>query len=376
MKIGFVVDDELSKPDGVQQYIKTLGARYTRMGHEVHYLVGETKEIDIPNVYSLAKNVKVRFNGNALTIPLPTGRKRIKEILAAEQFDVLHVQTPYSPFFAAQVVFCASKSTAIVSTFHILPFGRISWIGTRLLGMCLWRSLRRFDAFVSVSRPAAVFARQTFKIDSQIIPNSIEIEMFKPQKPVVRSGGLSIMFLGRLVHRKGCLNLLQALAILQKDGRLPKDTTITICGAGALRSDLEQFAQDNDLADQVIFMGFVTDDEKVDCMQKADIAVFPSLSGESFGVVLIEAMAAESGVVLGGDNPGYRSVLEDMPESIVSAHKPAIFAEELASYIQDEQKRAELHAKQQQYVGQFDTPVVAKQLLQLYATCKTTKTSR
>ncbi len=367
MKIGFVLDDGLDKPDGVQQYILTLGNWFIAHGHEVRYLVGETKRNDIDGVYSLAKNVKVRFNGNALTIPLPASKKAIKQALHNEKFDVLHVQVPYSPFMGAKVIMAAPKETVVVGTFHILPYGWISRVGTRLLGIWLHRSLKRFNAQASVSKPAALFAAQTFKTNSVVIPNSVHIDEFKPTEPIAHfAGAPRVLFLGRLVERKGCKQLLQSLAILHHNGQLPIGTKLDICGDGALRPELEAFAIKNNLEDSISFHGFVTQEEKVSFMQQADIAVFPSLSGESFGIVLIEAMAAGAGVVLGGNNPGYESVLADVPGSIIDAHQPSVMAKQLAEIINNSAQQQRLHAAQQAHVAQFDTAVVANTLLQLY----------
>ncbi len=377
MKIGFVLDDGLDKPDGVQQYILTLGEWYQQHGHEVRYLVGQTKRTDIPGVYSLARNMKVRFNGNRLSIPLPASSRAIKKMLTAENFDVLHVQTPYSPLFGAKVVHLADSKTAVVGTYHILPYDMWSRIGSHGLGVWLRRSLKRFDAFVSVSEPAAVFAKETFKISSTIVPNSVPIEQFKPTEPIKRSDDtLDLLFLGRLVHRKGCQQLLKALAILNQNNSLPSGVRLIICGDGPLRPALEKYVVQQKMSEMVTFKGFVTQEEKIKYMQEADIAIFPSLSGESFGIVLIEAMAAGSGVVLGGDNPGYRSVLQPVPDTIINAHKPQIFAEQLLNLINQPKKRHELHTLQQAHVKQFDTAVVANTLLNLYQSCKTRRISR
>ena len=103
MKICFVLDDGLDRPDGVQQYILTLGSWFARKGHEVHYMVGETERKDIPNIHIMTRNIRVRFNKNRLAMPLFASKKDIAELLVKEQFDVLHVQMPYSPQFAARV---------------------------------------------------------------------------------------------------------------------------------------------------------------------------------------------------------------------------------------------------------------------------------
>src|SRR5579875_4032120 len=100
MKIGMVLDDTLDTPDGVQQYVLQVGRWLSAQGHDVHYLVGATTRTDIPNIHSLSRNKQVRFNGNRMSMPLPASRKKLKQFLRTEQFDVLHVQVPYSPFMA------------------------------------------------------------------------------------------------------------------------------------------------------------------------------------------------------------------------------------------------------------------------------------
>src|SRR3989344_1271873 len=97
MKIGFVLDDGFDRLDGVQQYMLTYGQWLTKEGHEVHYLVGETTHSIIPNLHSLSRNLKVRFNKNRSSIPLKIYKNAIKKLLSEEKFDVLHIQMPYSP---------------------------------------------------------------------------------------------------------------------------------------------------------------------------------------------------------------------------------------------------------------------------------------
>ncbi|HTH72515.1 MAG TPA: glycosyltransferase family 4 protein, partial [Candidatus Pristimantibacillus sp.] len=104
LKIGLVLDDSLDKVDGVQQYVLIVGRWLTAQGHDVHYLVGETKRTDLPGMHSLARNVKVRFNKNRMAIPLPANLRAIRALLKREQFDVLHVQVPYSPALAGRII--------------------------------------------------------------------------------------------------------------------------------------------------------------------------------------------------------------------------------------------------------------------------------
>src|ERR1039458_1701699 len=96
LKVALVLDDGLDKPDGVQQYVLSVGRWLSAQCHEVHYLVGQTARTDVTNTHSLSRNIRVSSNGNRLTIPLPTSRKKLGKLLEDEQFDVLHVQTPYT----------------------------------------------------------------------------------------------------------------------------------------------------------------------------------------------------------------------------------------------------------------------------------------
>lgn len=369
MKIGFVLDGGLERPDGVQQYILSLGGWMEVQGHEVRYLIAGKNPQNIPHVISLARNIGVRFNGNALSIPLPASSRKIKHMLQREKFDVIHVQTPHSPLMGAKVVHCAYKRSVIVGTFHILPFGLMSRLGTRLLGVALHFNLKKFDTFLSVSKPAADFAAYAFKINSSVVPNMVHAGLFRPTQPKPATDTLNLLFLGRLVPRKGCQQLLKALSVLKSEGKLPSNVRLDICSDGSMRAQLEAYVIDHDLSEHVTFHGFVSHEQKVEFMRNADISIFPSLSGESFGIVLIEAMAAGGGIVLGGDNPGYRSVLEDVPGSIIDAHHPEILATQLHAYIGDAQKRDELFARQQEHVEQFDIEVVARHVLSVYETC-------
>lgn len=362
MKIGFVVDDTLDKPDGVQQYVFSLSKWLIKQGHEVHYLVGETSRTDIANIHSLSKNVSVRFNKNRLSIPLPASKRNIEQLLTTQQFDVLHVQMPHNPFLAARVVRLASKKTAIVGTFHIAPFSGLETAATRFLGHWLRKNLKLFDAFISVSEPARVFAKKTFKIDSQVLPNVVDVAAFKVKSKPSRTPP-QITYLGRLVPRKGCRYLLEATAKLQSKPGSPR-YKLQICGDGQDREKLHELHKS--LGVNATFTGQLTEQEKKEYLAAANIAVFPSLGGESFGIVLLEAMAAGAGVVLAGDNPGYRSVMESIPECLVDPTDVDSFATKLQTILIDKALADDIHTRQQVLVQQYDINTVGPRLLEIY----------
>lgn len=364
LKIGFVFDDSLDSSDGVAQYVKTLGSWFSGQGHEVRYLVGETKVKDWSGgkVYSLARNQKIIFNGNRLSIPLPAKRSRIRQVLNSENFDVLHVQTPHSPFMAQKVINAAGPSTTIVGTFHIMPSGWLTSWGSRLLRLMYGHGLVRFDKVYSVSSPAAKFAKSAFGLNTEVLPNVVDIERFKTPQSAKAHAAKRIVFLGRLVERKGSLELLKAYA------KTDLDAELVIAGDGPLRGKLEAFAASHNLKSKVSFLGFIDERDKPKLLSSASIACFPSLYGESFGIVLIEAMAAGAGVVLGGNNPGYRSVLDNKPELLVDPRNTKEFAAKLEQLLSDDKLASELHDWQVQRVKRYDVNLIGQQLINEYRT--------
>ena len=366
MKIGLVLDTSLDPPDGVQQYVVQVGEWLRAHGHDIHYVVGETKRRDLENIHSLARNFKVRFNGNRTTIPLPTPRRKLRNFLREQQFDVLHVQTPHSPFFAQKIIMEADKHTPIVATFHVLPDGWLPVAGNWLLGLWLRPSLKRLDKMLSVSSAAVKFEQQTFHVPSDVSPNVFDYDFFDKAKPLKRLDDcmLNILFLGRLVPRKGCRYLLEAVAQLDRN-EVP-NFRVVVCGKGPLLPDLKALVAEKGLQDIVEFAGFVSEEEKPSYYAAADIAVFPSTAGESFGIVLLEAMAAARGPVLGGNNPGYASVMEPFPTQLFNPKEPAVLAARLKHYLNDAATRKALAEQQKEYVQRFDVNVVGKQLLKVY----------
>jgi len=365
MKIGLVLDDTLDTSDGVQQYVLSVGGWLAAQKHEVHYLVGHTTRTDVPGVHPLSRNLRVKFNGNRMSMPLPASRRKLRDFLAEQQFDVLHVQVPYSPFLAGRILSVAPKTTAVVGTFHILPYSRLVTLGNRLLAVLNSISARRFDAMVAVSRPAAEFARRIYGYRADVVPNPVRLSQFAGAHSARTS--LTIVFLGRLVARKGAQQLLQAVAYVREHGLYTGDFRVIIGGKGALLSDMERYVSAHGLSDIVSFAGFVDEEHKADFLAQADIAAYPSTGGESFGIVLLEAMAAARGVVLAGNNPGYASVMEPYPDQLIDPADTKVFAEKLARYLGDAPARRAAAQAQKAYVQRFDISVVGTQLVAVYA---------
>jgi len=367
LKIGLVLDDSLDKPDGVQQYVLILGRWLSSQGHGVHYLVGATKRTDLKNLYSLSRNIKVSFNKNRLAIPLPASLGRIRELLTREKFDILHVQVPYSPALAGRVIKAAGPETAVIGTFHILPHSKLVHFANRALSRAVRGSLKRFDVITSNSKASAGFASQVYGAQGPVIPLPLELDKFSGAKPFARyRDGKTVVFLGRLVERKGCQYLLKAVKHAANSGTWPKRTRVVVCGDGHMRPQLEKYAKTNGLADIVEFTGHISEEDKPRYLASADVVVYPSTGGESFGIVLLEAMASTQGVVLAGNNPGYASVMAPRPASLFDPRDVPAFSKKLVGVLRDKELRSVASTWQRRYIRQFDVPVVGKSIVSLY----------
>lgn len=364
MRIAFVLDDSLDRPDGVQQYVLTVGKWLKQNGHEVFYLVGQTSRQDVENIHSLSKIVRVKFNGNVVGTPLPANKKALKRLLDELKLDVIHVQLPYSPVLAGRVVDLASRNTAVVGTLHIYPNTKFEHGMNKLLAGINAKTLKQFDEIIAVSEAAAAASHINSANKIQIIPNPVDIKRFSAPRQA-GSQIETIKFLGRLVPRKGCMILLQALDLLKSTGKLPADLQIEIGGTGPLLAKLEQYAKAKALTDQISFKGYIEESNKPGFLQTADIAVYPSSGGESFGIVLIEAMAAGA-ITLGGNNTGYACVMGKESSQLFDTKNAQDLADKLAVLLGNESMQASVKKHQKQLVKQFDIDQVGSALMSIY----------
>lgn len=364
MRIGFVLDESLDGTDGVQQYVLRVSEWLRAQGHEVHYLVGQTTRTDVPNIHALTRNLHVRFNGNRLSTPLPASWPKLQATLDELQLDVLHVQTPYSPFMAGRLMYLASDDTAVIGTFHILPYSRLATVASYGLGRINAHSARRFDAVMSVSAPAQAFAKTYYGLTSTVVPNCFDYHAFTLAKSTAKQK--RIVYLGRLVERKGSLELVRAIAHIKESGHWPEGWQAVLGGKGQLTDKLVRYISEHKLESIVSLRGFVPEENKAEFLAQADIAVFPSTAGESFGISLLEAFAAARGVVLAGDNPGYRSVIEGFEEQLFDPKNTPQFAALLTKWMQDTAGRRRIATAQRTYVERFDANIVGKQIVAVY----------
>ncbi len=363
LSIGFLFDDTLDSNDGVAQYVKVMGAWHAAQGHKVTYLVGQSRTTEWAGgqVISLSRNLKVRWGGNRVSISLLSSSRHIRRVLGEHHFDVVHVQVPYSPFMARRVISRLPEDTAVVGSFHIMPAHGLATWGLKLLRIMYGRTLRRFDVMLAVSKPAAAFAKQTLGVEAPVSPNAVELKRFAASKKKRIPG--RVVFLGRLVERKGCKQLIRAFLELADS---TPECSLTIAGDGPQRHSLEDMVKKAGLDKQVRFLGYIDEVDKPDVLASAEIACFPSLYGESFGIVLIEAMAAGSGVVLGGNNPGYTSILGPKPELLFNPSDTGAFAAKLKEFLVNKRLIADTNKWQRDYVRRFDVNKVGTEVMAYY----------
>jgi phosphatidylinositol alpha-mannosyltransferase len=333
LSIALVYDDSLDRPGGVAQHVEMLRRGLSARGHRVHLLVGQSRSED-PAARSLARNVSVRFNGNQLTVPLLAPARGLEMALAEISPDVLHVQMPYSPLLAGRLVARAHPRTAVVGTSHVFSDQPQVRRGARLLATVNARTSRRFDCVLAVSHAARFFAEHHSRVPvDAIVPNMVDIAAIRTMTQGVRPPAEpTVAFIGRLVRRKGVDRLLTAWPGVLAQHPAAR---LLIAGDGPLRQTLEALALKADVQRQVDFLGVVDETEKARLLALADVACFPSLFGESFGIVLLEAMAAGTRVVLGGDNHGYRELLEGRPDAVVDPRAPQKLARALADGLRE-----------------------------------------
>lgn len=360
MKIGLVIDDGIDSTDGVQQYIKTLANWLVQQGHEVVYITS-TGQADNARTYNLVRNVRVRFNKNVLRIPMGASVKQLRLLLRNEDFDVIHVQMPYSPLLSGRLIHILPKNVALVGTFHIAPFGEMQSKFSALLGYILKPQLSRFQNIVSVSPAAQQFAKTSFGIKSTVVPNAVDVKRFENSQHKKNN---RIVYIGRLVQRKGCIQLLIAVNHLVNVRKFT-NFEMLIIGNGPEQNALADYVITHRLSKQVRLLGKVSEADKVNYLSTAALAVYPSISGESFGIVLIEAMAAGC-VTLAGNNPGYSFVMKDCSEAIFNPFDYDALSGLIANCLTSMELSNKLRQKQKQTLEQFTIETVGLRLLDQY----------
>ena len=338
MKIGLVSPYVYPLPGGVTEHVRYLYEGLRKRGHDVRIITsshGLQRSSD-GDVIRIGKGFSVPANGSvgSLTVS-PRFVSQVGDVLDRERFDLLHFHEPFVPFLSLVVL---RQSTSVnVATFH--AFGGFSpayELGSRLLRPYA----RRLHGRIAVSAAARHFIDRYFPGDYKVIPNGVDVDRFRRAVPIARwqDGTRNILFVGRHEPRKGLVELLKAFRILRKTGC---DCRLLIVGSGPQEREARRYVLTRRLQG-VEFLGRVSDDEKAQLFKTADVYASPATGRESFGIVLLEAMAAGTPIVC-SDIHGYKGVVRRGREGLlVPPRKPKALASAIGQLLADDDLRAEM----------------------------------
>jgi phosphatidylinositol alpha-mannosyltransferase len=312
-------------------------------------------------VVSGGKAVPIPYNGSVARLRFgPATHRLVKKWIAAGDFDVLHLHEPNAPSLSVLALMVAEGP--IVATFHTST--------TKSLALSFFQGILRpwnekIVGRIAVSDLARRWQMEALGSDAVQIPNGVDVDAFAsaPPLPGYPRSGKTVLFLGRFDEpRKGMAVLLGALPALAQ--RFP-DIEILIVGRGD-EDDLREEA--GDLAGHLRFLGQVDDAEKASALRSADVYCAPNTGGESFGIVLVEAMAAGTAVVA-SNLDAFRRVLDDgRAGMLVPVEDSGAMAEALIAVLGDDDLRARLVIAATAAVGRYDWSVVADEILRVYET--------
>ena len=314
MRVGLVSPYDFASPGGVNDHVRHLAVRLQKLGHDTRIFAPSSRsDVDFNSArfYRIGTPIAIPVNDSVARITLSFHlANQVAAIVADERFDVLHFHEPLMP--ALPMTMLRMSNTANVGTFHAFARSNVGYYYGRPL---LQPYLGHLHRAIAVSEPARDFVNRYFPdFPMRVIPNGIDVDVYKPGlSPIrhLRDENLNILFVGRLEKRKGLGDLLRAYRALSE--RVP-ETRLIIVGDGPLRGRVESFIQRHRL-NNVILAGFVPDSVKPRYYNSADIFCAPATGAESFGIVLLEALASGLPVVA-TEVPGYMSVLEPGKDSV------------------------------------------------------------
>jgi phosphatidylinositol alpha-mannosyltransferase len=370
MKIGLVCPYNMFRPGGVQEVVRAHKAELQKRGHEVKIISPRPKKEgvnDDPDLILVSDSIEVNTPFDTLVdVSLRVDPDELDEMLLREQFDVLHFHEPWVPRMPMLLL---ERSPAVnVATFHAkLPESMFNKSIEVAISPYTKQVFKNLDYLTAVSEAAASYVSSLTNVTHiEIVPNAINLSVYNRAKvkeaKEYNDDTKTILYIGRLEKRKGTIWLLKAYReLVKKHGNI----RLLIASDGHKRQMLEEFVEDNDLPN-IEFLGFISDERKLELLKTADLFCSPALYGESFGIVLIEAMAMGT-VTVCGNNIGYSSVMKgDGDISLVDPKDTVTFAHRLEHLLYDEKARANWQKWAKKYVQQFNYPVIVDRYEEIY----------
>lgn len=363
MKIGIVCPYTWAVPGGVQQHIRDLAEALIDLGHTVSVISPADDDTPLPDyVVSAGGAVPVPYNGSVARLAFgPRAANRVRRWLKEGNFDVLHVHEPAAP--SLSLLACWVASGPIVATMHTAnPRSRFMHAAYP----ALQSALEKINGRIAVSEAARTTLVEHLGGDAVLIPNGVATRRYAVAEPLPGwpgTGG-AIGFLGRMDEsRKGLAVLLRAFEVLgaERDG-----LRLLIAGPGDADDVLERVPAS--LRDRVVLLGQVSEQDKVRMLHSVDVFCAPNTGGESFGIVLAEAMAAGAPIVA-SDLDAFRRVLQGgRAGELFATGDPADLARAARLLLDDPERRAKLSAAATSAVSAYDWSMVARDVVSVYET--------
>lgn len=312
------------------------------------------------DVIQIGQAIAVPYNGSVGRVTLSARLEYlVTKILDRERFDIIHHHEPLVPLLSAQIL--DRKACPQVATFH--AFGGFSF-GYWAFRPVAQRYMNKLDGRIAVSSAARHFISRYFPGEYEIIPNGVDVDFFSGAKPFpeYRDGKTNILFVGRVEPRKGALYLLRAYAQLK---RSHPDVRLIVVGRGPELNDLRTFVREKSVTD-VLFAGRSSETDKARFYKTADIFCAPSTGQESFGIVLLEAMAAGTAAVA-SDIHGYKKVIQrNLSGLLVEPKDVDALCSALERLVTQPALRQRLGEAGSIRAREFDWPHVTDRLLAFY----------
>lgn len=361
LHIGLVSPYGWDSPGGVQIHIRDLAHLLMREGHRVSVLapVDDEEALRDEFVVPAGRPIPIPYNGAVARVLFgPVAASRVRQWISQNEFDLLHIHEPAVPSLG--LLACSLSDGPMVGTFHVAAERiRIAFAIVPIVEPII----ERLRARIAVSEVARSTLRTHVDTDAVVIPNGIDLASFAGASPRLEwKLGKTIGFIGRFAEkRKGLALLFEAVPKIIE--RHP-DLRILVAGPGESEEALELL--DPVLHSRITFLGMLTDEEKRQFFKSVDLYIAPNTGGESFGIILAEAMATGA-AILASDLPAFRFVLEDGIWGRHFRNGDALdLAEKASTLLDDEALLATMAASSAQGAERFDWAVVGKQILDVY----------
>ncbi|PRH77142.1 alpha-(1-2)-phosphatidylinositol mannosyltransferase [Streptomyces solincola] len=361
MRIGIVCPYSWDVPGGVQFHIRDLADHLIRLGHSVSVLAPADDDTPLPPyVVSAGRAVPVPYNGSVARLNFGfLSAARVRRWLHEGTFDVIHIHEPASPSLG--LLSCWAARGPIVATFHTSNPRSRAMIAAYPI---LQPALEKISARIAVSEYARRTLVEHLGGDAVVIPNGVDVDFFAEAEPREEWQGGTLGFIGRIDEpRKGLPVLMKALPQILA---ARPDTRLLVAGRGDEEEAVASLPAE--MRSRVEFLGMVSDEDKARLLRSVDVYVAPNTGGESFGIILVEAMSAGA-PVLASDLDAFTQVLDQGAAGELFANEDAeALAKAAIGLLGDPQRRAELRDRGAAHVRRFDWSTVGADILAVYET--------